>query len=297
MFCPNCGSQTEEQGKFCTRCGHPITTRSENPEITPPPTAINSTPAPQAPTNSPTSEPPPAHKIVTLPSGKKIKVKNDKIQSTQPIQPKERAPLTNLWAWLLAIVPPFTWIILYLISNRSVAFIGTAILVVFFALKDESVLEKAGYRKEAPDFKLALAFYPLFYLFIRAKRTNKNYGPAAISTLLCTIETVIVLSLAQAVVSDTIDVVSGNMTQEEFGNKWAKEKVETASISLNAETIVKLSIDLGHVNNGIMSKREFKARWGLEVSDAIKLLLDLERDAKRVHAGLMSEEDFKAKWE
>lgn len=299
MFCPNCGSQTEEQRNFCTRCGHPIATRSENPEITPPPTAMNSTPAHQEPQNFPTSEPPPAHKIVTLPSGKKIKVKNDKIQSAQTTQPKERAPLTNLWAWLLATVPPFTWIFLYLISGRTlgVACIGTAILVVFFALKDETALEKAGYRKEAPDFKFALAVYPFFYLFLRAKRINKNYGPAAISTLLCIIETLIVLSLIQAVVSDITDLASGNITQEEFGNKWAKEKVKKSSISLNGETIVDLSIDIGHVNDGIMSKREFKTRWGLEISDAIQLILDLERDVKRVNVGLMSREDFKAKWE
>ena len=234
-----------------------------------------------------------------MPSGKKIKVKNDKIQSAQTTQPKERAPLTNLWAWLLATVPPFTWIFLYLISGRTlgVACIGTAILVVFFALKDETALEKAGYRKEAPDFKFALAVYPFFYLFLRAKRINKNYGPAAISTLLCIIETLIVLSLIQAVVSDITDLASGNITQEEFGNKWAKEKVKKSSISLNGETIVDLSIDIGHVNDGILSKREFKTRWGLEISDAIQLILDLERDVKRVNVGLMSREDFKAKWE
>lgn len=242
MFCPNCGSQIKENVHFCPICGTPITAQPETSNKTPPSTTIQSTPTPPEaeqtsattppPTPSPleseqsavaTPAPVPTYKIVTLPSGKKIKVKNDKAQPVTP--PKERAPLTDLWAWLLATCPPFIWVILCWVTGVwSVAFIGSGILTVVFALKDETVLEKAGYRKEAPDFKLALAPYPIFYLFIRAKRTNKNYGPTAISALLCIIATLIFYTVVQAAASDFADVAKGEMTKEEFEVKWDIKK-------------------------------------------------------------------------
>lgn len=241
MFCPNCGSQIEENERFCSGCGTPITAQSNPSDTTPPPTPVQPTPTPleggqpiaATPLSTPatpeseqsaaaTPAPIPTYKIVTLPSGKKIKVKNDKAQPATP--PKERAPLTDLWAWLLATIPPFIWLILCWITDWSVAFIGSGILTCIFALKDETALEKAGYRKEAPDFKLALALYPIFYLFTRAKRTNKNYSPAAISALLCIIATLIFYTVVQAAVSDLAGVTKGEMTKEEFEAKWDIKK-------------------------------------------------------------------------
>ena len=45
-----------------------------------------------------------------------------------------------------------------------------------------------------------------------------------------------------------------------------------------------------------MSPKEFEAQWGINLSEAIQLVLDLERDVKRHNIGLMSEEEFEAKW-
>lgn len=322
MFCPNCGSQIKENAHFCPRCGTPITAQPETSDKTPPSTTIQSTPTPpEAEQTSATTPPPtpapleseqsaatspapvPTYKIVTLPSGKKIKVKNDKAQPATP--PKERAPLTDLWAWLLATFPPIVWAILCWITGVwSVAFIGSGILTVVFALKDEAVLEKAGYRKEAPDFKLALALYPIFYLFIRAKRTNKNYGPTAISALLCIIATLIFYTVVQAAASDFVDVAKGEMTKEEFEAKWdIKKQSITKKPSIKfvdgidmLETISKLSTQIKLANNGIMSQKEFEAQWGFDVPEAIKLLLDWKHDTERLQAELMSEEEFETKW-
>lgn len=321
MFCPNCGSQIEENERFCSGCGTPITAQSNPSDTTPPPTPVQPTPTPleggqpiaATPLSTPatpeseqsaaaTPAPIPTCKIVTLPSGKKIKVKNDKAQPATP--PKERAPLTDLWAWLLATIPPFIWLILCWITNSwSVAFIGSGILTCIFALKDETALEKAGYRKEAPDFKLALALYPIFYLFTRAKRTNKNYDPAAISALLCIIATLIFYTVVQAAVSDLAGVTKGEMTEEEFEAKWDIKKQTTTkkqAITFDEdnphETLFKLTTQIGLVKNGIMSPKEFEAQWGINLSEAIELVLDLERDVKRHKIGLMSEEEFEAKW-
>lgn len=324
MFCPNCGSQIEEKTPFCANCGTPITRQSEAAVSTPPPTAEQSMPTTsEAEQTSATTPPPtpatpeseqstvatpapiPAYKIVTLPSGKKIKVKNDKAPPTPPTPPKERAPLTDLWAWLLATVPPIIWAILcWITGSWGVAFIGSGILTVVFALKDETVLEKAGYRKEAPDFKLALALYPIFYLFTRAKRINKNYGPAAISALLCIIATLLFYTFLQAAVSDFVGVVKGEMTEEEFEAKWdIKKQSITKKPSIKfvdgidmLETISKLSTQIKLANNGIMSQKEFEAQWGFDVPEAIKLLLDWKHDTERLQAELMSEEEFATKW-
>lgn len=302
MFCPNCGSQITENVHFCPRCGTSITAQPETSDKTPPSTTIQSTP-PETEQTSATTPPPtpatpeseqstvatpapaPTYTIVTLPSGKKIKVKNDKAQTATPTPTKNRAPLTDFWTWLLATFPPILWAILcWITGDWSVAFIGSGILTVVFALKDETALEKAGYRKEAPDFKLALALYPIFYLFIRAKRTNKNYGPTAIFALLCIIATLLFYTFLQVTVSD----LANKIDQEQFENRK-----EIVSKEFN---FFKLCANLKFVEAKIMSEEEFEAKWGFDIKKGIALIHNFDYDFKLTTEGTITEAEFKAKW-
>lgn len=317
MFCPNCGSQIEENKRFCSGCGTPITAQSNPSDTTPPPTPVQPTPTPleggqpiaATPLSTPatpkseqsaaaTPAPIPTYKIVTLPSGKKIKVKNDKAQPATP--PKERAPLTDLWAWLLAVLPNTTATIVFYFSDSPVlAWICVVILTIIFAIRDETAITKAGFGKEAPNIGcvigglLAFGFPPIFYLFSRAKRINKNYGPAILSGTLFLLPVIISFSLAANNETRSADSYSGDKATEKTGQEQIENRSNIVSKHFN---FFKLCANLKFIEAKVMSKEEFEAKWGFKLSEAITLVRDFDRDCEFTDEGTMTEAEFKAKW-
>lgn len=317
MFCPNCGLQIKENVHFCHRCGTPITAQSETSDKTPPSTTIQSTPTPpEAKQTSATTPPPtpapleseqsavatpvpvPTYKIVTLPSGKKIKVKNDKAQPATP--PKERAPLTDLWAWLLAVLPNTTATIVFCFSDSPVlAWICVVILTIIFAIRDETAITKAGFGKEAPNIGcaigglLAFGFPPIFYLFSRAKRINKNYGPAILSGSLFLIPVIISFSLAANNETRSADSYFGDKTTEKTAQEQFENRKEIVSKEFN---FFKLCANLKFIEAEIMSEEEFEAKWGFSINKGIALIHNFDHDSKLTAEGTMTEAEFKAKW-
>jgi hypothetical protein len=297
MFCSNCASKIEENARFCTRCGTAITALPKSSDTPPPSTTIQVTPTISEPEQPIAATPSsvPSQKIITLPSGRKIKVK----PSAPPTPPKEYPPLTNLWVWLLATVPPFIWLILLCLTESwGLACAGAGILTVVFALKDENALRKAGCIKEASDFRLALCIYPVFYLFSRASRTNKNYGPAALSSLLLIIDIIICCTIVQSIFSDIVNDRKNRSIKEEMTELSITEKapITFADGDELLEFLIKSASHIELVQKGIMTKREFEAEWGISPSEAIEVINDLERDSNRLNVGLMTEEEFEAKW-
>lgn len=222
MFCTNCGNELQSQDRFCPKCGKSHESLVE-PSV---PTHLDNstTESLEAGTKtlqkgSVSQESP--YKIVTLPSGKRVKVKKEAFKSSTSQQSKERLPLTDKWAWLLAIVPIIVWSVVAIISpSWGAALICSGIVLIILTLKDEAVLEKAGYRKEAAEIGFHSCLFPYWYLFRRAKLTNKNYGPAVTSFLLWVISIALWGIIIQAVVTDAVDVASGQMSYEEFNAKW-----------------------------------------------------------------------------
>jgi len=85
--------------------------------------------------------------------------------------------INNTYAWAIAIVP----IVLGFITNRitnELSIVGFAISLVTIVLwiLDKAALKKAGYKTSGWMFTILLVT-PL-YLFLRAKRTGKEYGYA-----------------------------------------------------------------------------------------------------------------------
>lgn len=222
MFCTNCGNELQSQDRFCPKCGKSHESLVE-PSV---PTHLDNSTTESLEAGTKTLQKESvsqesSYKIVTLPSGKRVKVKNEAFKSSTSQQSKVRLPLTDKWAWLLAIVPIIVGYVVGIISSSgSASFICMGIVLIILTLKDEAVLEKAGYRKEAAEIGIRPCFFPYWYLFRRAKLTNKNYGPAVTSFLLWVIYIALWGIIIQAVVTDAVDAASGQMSREEFNAKW-----------------------------------------------------------------------------
>lgn len=96
-------------------------------------------------------------------------------RSTVPTMPS--SVIDNRFVWALATVPILvSWIIEELFGVPELATIVTIILNIVFISLDVKALEKAGKNVESWLW-LGVVLVPL-YLFMRASKTNKQYGYA-----------------------------------------------------------------------------------------------------------------------
>ncbi len=98
----------------------------------------------------------------------------------------KKETISNLYAWLYAVVPfCFSLILSFVIPeehSRLISTVSTALLVSFWAT-DMRLMKKLGFS----GWLWTGLFIPPVYLFMRASKTNKQYGYAIANTIIFTL--------------------------------------------------------------------------------------------------------------
>ncbi len=101
------------------------------------------------------------------------------------VPPISKSSLHSKWIWCLATIPLFANLVLFLclrpIPGTPDSFLLNAIVFLLnclFLILDSLYLKNSGYNLKRSTF-IGFVFVPI-YLFIRAAKTNKNFGPAIV---------------------------------------------------------------------------------------------------------------------
>lgn len=165
MFCGKCGSKIADGNVFCTNCGAPVSLSTAVSSVQPDVAPVPSTPPTTTQTNVPETQP-----VMTM------------------------ASLSDKWPWLLATIPMSVSIVLSMImpSNTTIVAIIVVILNIIFASLDDNYLKKKGIQTKSWMW-MGFILVPV-YLFVRAGKTNKHFGPGIVWCVLCGLDMIIQLS-------------------------------------------------------------------------------------------------------
>ena len=169
MFCGKCGSRIADGNVFCTNCGVPITVLT---------TASSAQPVVPAPSIPPTT----------------TQIKDPE---TQPAL--TTVPISDKWPWLLATIPMSVSLILSMVvpSNTTIIAIVVVILNIIFVSLDDNYLKKKEIQTKSWMW-MGILLVPV-YLFVRAGKTNKHFGPGIVWCVLGGID--LMISLANSMAS------------------------------------------------------------------------------------------------
>ena len=169
MFCGKCGSKIADGNAFCTICGAPITLL-----------------------NSPHT----VQQVVLVPSTSPTTTQI-KAPETQPAL--TTVSLSDKWPWLLATIPMSVSIALTLVmpSNTTIIAIIVLVLNIIFASLDDNYLKKKEIQTKAWMW-MGFILVPV-YLFVRAGKTNKHFGPGIVWCVLAGID--LIISVANSMTS------------------------------------------------------------------------------------------------
>lgn len=140
MFCSVCGNELKAEAKFCPNCGQPTDDSNQNSE-----------------------------------SDKWFYINNSNIKDVVPSVPDN--VVSSKYAWTLATVPILiSWFAEMIGFNALIVLICTVSLNIIFLMLDKSELNKVGIDVNNWMW-MGIVLVPA-YLFVRASKTNKQYGYA-----------------------------------------------------------------------------------------------------------------------
>lgn len=167
MFCGKCGSNIANGNTFCTNCGAPI--------------SIMNNPATAQPV------------VVMVPSAPPANIPQ-KSSETPPLSTAMQ--ISDKWAWLLATIPLSVSLVLTVAMPAQTTIIGIIVLIlnIIFVSLDDNYLKKKDIQTKSWMWT-GIILVPV-YLFMRAGKTNKHFGPGIVWCVLCGID--MIISVANA---------------------------------------------------------------------------------------------------
>ena len=162
MFCGKCGSIIANGNTFCTNCGAPISLMNNPTAAQPVVVLVPSTPPTTAPQKT----------VETLPLSTAVQI-------------------SDKWAWLLATIPMSVSIVLTVAMPSQTTIIGIIVLIlnIIFVSLDDNYLKKNDIQTKSWIWT-GIILVPV-YLFMRAGKTNKHFGPGIVWCVLCGIDMII----------------------------------------------------------------------------------------------------------
>jgi hypothetical protein len=154
MFCEKCGSPIGDKAQFCSNCGYKVNLRGDSMQ-----SSVTSGDFSQIPNNE---------------NMKSQSHENDQIyQGT--------ISLSDKWAWALACVPVMSSLLYFFLQSiteieSGFSFVIAIAMNIIFVILDDRELKRASMN---PDKWIWAGFFLVpVYLFLRANKTQKNYGYA-----------------------------------------------------------------------------------------------------------------------
>jgi hypothetical protein len=154
MFCEKCGSPVGDKAQFCSNCGYKVNLRGDSMQSSVTPDDFS-----QMPNNE---------------NMKSQSHENDQIyQGT--------ISLSDKWAWTLACVPIMSSLLYsFLQSTMGIesgfSFVIAIVMNIIFSIFDDRELKKASVKSE--NWIWAGFLLVPVYLFLRASKTQRQYGYA-----------------------------------------------------------------------------------------------------------------------